>query len=74
MTGETLDEELKRLHGDIASAGRLSALHEQAAETFGENADAARFHLTHAWVFALVDGREARVTALEARLRALGGL
>jgi hypothetical protein len=35
---------------------------------------ARRFHLTHAWVFALEAGHARAVDGLEAELRALGGL
>jgi hypothetical protein len=66
-----LDAELRALHG-AGSPARLSTLHERAAE-FGD-AGTARFHLTHAWVFALVAGDAARIAALETRLRAAGGL
>ena len=69
-----LDRELTRLHGDLDHAARLSALHEQAATHFAADPGARRFLLTHAWVYALVDGDEPRVAALEAELRVLGGL
>ena len=67
-----LDAELRRLHGS-ARAAELSALHERAAALLPA-AGARRFHLTHAWVFALEAGDEARAAALEGRLRAAGGL
>lgn len=69
---EALDAGLKRLH-DGGDPAELSALHERAAAALGD-ADAARFHLTHAWVFALVTGDDARIAALEERLRGSGGL
>lgn len=79
MTGITarkaaLDEELTRLHGQLDHAARLSGLHEDAAVIFDDDMRAERFHLTHAWVYALVDGDEARVATLEARLIELNGL
>lgn len=69
-----LDAELIRLHGNPAHAHRLSQLHESAAAYFRRDKAAQRFQLTHAWVFALVDGDDGRVKSLEARLAALGGL
>jgi len=51
----------------------LSALHEQAAALMTDPT-ARRFHLTHAWVHALVAGDEARIATLEHQLRALDGL
>ncbi len=41
---------------------------------FAETEEERRFHLTHAWVYALVDGDDARVGPLETRLREVGGL
>lgn len=67
-----IDAALRRLHG-TEEAARLSALHEEAAGLMKSDA-AARFQLTHAWVFALEAGDGSRVAALEARLRSLGGL
>ncbi len=69
---EALDADLIRLHGS-GDAGALSQLHEHAAVTMDEPG-ARRFHLTHAWVFALESGDPARSALLEARLRASGGL
>ena len=69
-----VDAALTRLHGRQEHAAELSALHQEAATVFAATADERRFHLTHAWVYALVDGDEARVEALENRLRYLGGL
>ncbi|MEM7547413.1 MAG: hypothetical protein AAF367_17935 [Pseudomonadota bacterium] len=69
-----LDAELTRLHGNPDHAARLTVLHEAAAELFRGDTGARRFQLTHAWVFALVDGDEARIAALEEELHALGGL
>lgn len=74
LTLGQLDEELTRLHADIDHAARLSDLHETAAAVLAADPAARRFQLTHAWVFALVDGDERRVAALETELRALGGL
>lgn len=74
MRAATLDAELTRLHGDPGAAARLSTLHLKAAAFFEGDAGARRFQLTHAWVYALVAGDDARVEELERRLRALGGL
>lgn len=52
----------------------MSALHEEAATDFAETTDERRFHLTHAWVYALVDGDDARIAVLEQQLRDMGGL
>lgn len=68
-----LDAELTRLHNDVAHAKRLSALHEEAAGLMTNPAE-RRFQLTHAWVFAMVDGDEARAARLESELKSLGGL
>ncbi|QIE57850.1 hypothetical protein G5B40_10930 [Pikeienuella piscinae] len=65
---------MTRLHGDTSAAARLSTLHMKAAAVFSDDPGARRFQLTHAWVFALVAGDDARVEELERRLRALGGL
>ncbi len=72
MERAALDAELVRLHGRAEAAPRLSALHEMAAEEAAPGA--RRFHLTHAWVFALVAGEEARAARLEQALRDAGGL
>lgn len=69
-----LDAELTRLHADTDHAARLTVLHEAAADLLNDDPGARRFQLTHAWVFALVDGDEARVAALEQELRTIGGL
>lgn len=69
-----VDAALTRLHGRQDCADQLSALHEEAAANFAETAEERRFHLTHAWVYALVDGSDARVALLEDRLRLAGGL
>lgn len=69
-----LDAELTRLHGRMDQAERLSTLHEAAAGAFGGDPGARRFQLTHAWIYALVHGDDARATRLEAELVALGGL
>ena len=71
---KALDAELTRLHNDVAHAKRLSELHEEAAALFAGDAAARRFQLTHAWVFAMVDGDEARAARLEEELRTMGGL
>ena len=67
-----LDAALRALHGS-GRAGEVAALHEAAA-ALEADPRGARFHLTHAWVHALEAGDAARVAALEARLRAAGGL
>ncbi|MEL6582923.1 MAG: hypothetical protein AAFQ36_03750 [Pseudomonadota bacterium] len=67
-----IDTSLKRLHGSH-NARQLSGLHEEAASMMAD-ADAQRFHLTHAWVYALVEGREDRIAALETRLQNADGL
>lgn len=69
-----LDAELTRLHNDVAHAKRLSELHEEAAALFVDQPAARRFQLTHAWVFALVHGDDARAARLESELKGLGGL
>lgn len=74
IDAEALDRELTRLHGRTECAGRLSELHERAAAHFTGDPGARRFQLTHAWVYALVEGDEARAGRLAASLRALGGL
>ena len=68
-----LDAALRSLHGS-GRAGDLAALHAAAAALPGEAPGARRFHLTHAWVHALEAGDWPRVSALEAELRAAGGL
>ena len=69
----SLNEELTRLHNDTAHAKRLSELHEEAAGLMTDPAE-RRFQLTHAWVFAMVDGDERRAERLAGDLRGLGGL
>jgi len=69
-----VDAALTRLHGRQEHAADLSALHEEAAADFSKTAAERRFHLTHAWVYALVDGDDTRVAMLEDRLRKAGGL
>ena len=69
-----VDAALTRLHGRQEHAAELSALHEEAATVFAATADERRFHLTHAWVYALVDGDDARIAVLERQLRDMGGL
>ena len=68
-----IDAALRALHG-VGPARDLSRLHVHAAELVGADAGARRFHLTHAWVFALEAGDTAESDRLEAALRALGGL
>lgn len=69
-----LNVELTQLHGQLAHAPRLSELHQEAATLFATDPGAARFHLTHAWVYALVAGDDALVASLEDQLRVMGGL
>jgi hypothetical protein len=66
-----LDRALIALHGS-GRAAELSRLHTEAAAMMTDQG-AERFHLTHAWVFALEAGI-AEETALRRRLKALGGL
>lgn len=68
-----LDAELDRLHRRGPPV-RLAELHERAALLLAGDALGHRFHLTHAYVFALEAGDEARAARLAARLRALGAL
>lgn len=74
MQPALLDAELTRLHGDEDQAAALSRLHVEAAMHFRDDPGARRFQLTHAWVYALVDGDEPRIARLETELRELGGL
>lgn len=67
-----LDAALRARHGSGDAAG-LSRLHERAAALLADPAG-RRFHLTHAWVHALVAGDGPAVARLEAALRAAGGL
>ena len=57
-----LDADLIRLHGSREIA-RLSLLHEKAAALL-KDARARRFHLTHAWVYALECGDKDRADRL----------
>ncbi|HKK37047.1 MAG TPA: hypothetical protein VJ994_12205 [Paracoccaceae bacterium] len=70
---EALDAALRRLHGS-GRAGALAGLHARAAALPALSPEARRFHLTHAWVHALEAGEPVRAAALEAELRAAGGL
>lgn len=63
---------MRALH-DSSDHMAMSGLHEQAADRLIPPSE-QRFHLTHAWVYALVTGDSVRVEALEKRLRTLGGL
>lgn len=70
-----LDAELRTLHGaprSAARAARMARLHEAAAALTDE-AGAARFHLTHAWVHALEAGDPSTAARLESLLRQAGG-
>lgn len=67
-----LDAALRRLHGS-GDAAALSALHCKAAGMMTSNEE-ARFHLTHAWVYAMVAGDPFETARLERTLRDLGGL
>jgi hypothetical protein len=66
-----LDRALIALHGS-GRAAQLSRLHAEAARMM-ETVPEQRFHLTHAWVFALEAGI-AEEAALRRRLKDLGGL
>ena len=68
-----LDAALIALHRSGDAAG-LADLHERTAAALAADPGARRFQLTHAWVFALEAGDEARVRRLEAALRRVGGL
>ena len=70
MDAEQINAELTRLHGG-PEAARLSELHIMACQ-LKNDAGWRRFHLTHAWVYALVAGHDE--TELAAELQALGGL
>jgi hypothetical protein len=67
-----LDAALRAHHPD-GDARVLGALHIRAAALLPDPA-AQRFHLTHAWVYALVAGDDPQIADLESRLRALDGL
>lgn len=69
---DPLDARMRALH-DSGQHGELSHLHEEAA-TRPLPLEARRFHLTHAWVYALVEGDAPHVARLEDQLRVLGGL
>ena len=69
---EDLDAGLMAAHGS-GDWRVLSQLHETAANLL-ETPEEERFHLTHAWVFALVGGDDERIAGLETRLKSLGGL
>jgi hypothetical protein len=69
---DPIDAQMRALH-DSGAHDTLSRLHEEAASR-PLPMEERRFHLTHAWVYALVEGDTARVTSLERELRALGGL
>lgn len=66
-----LDRALIALHGS-GRAAELSHLHAEAAAMMTD-VGAERFHLTHAWVFALEAGIDEE-RALRRQLKALGGL
>lgn len=67
-----LDAALRRLHNTEESA-ELSLIHQKAAEMM-EQSEAKRFHLTHAWVHALVSGNTNLIKDLEGHLKSLGAL
>ena len=69
-----VDAALTRLHGRQEHVAELSALYEEAATDFAATSEERRFHLTHAWVYALVTGDDKRTAQLEEALRRLGGL
>lgn len=72
ISAPALDAELRRLHGS-GEAAALSALHVHAAELM-PSPEGRRFHLTHAWIYALVAGDPFATVKLEAELRSMGGL
>ncbi len=70
---EELDREMRALHEGGAPIRRCE-VHEQAADLLGTDPNARRFHLTHAFVFALEAGDWPRAAGLERALREAGGL
>ena len=68
-----LDDELVRL-GRMGSAPDRLPLHLLAVDLLAGDANAERFHLTYAYVFALEIGDPVAIAGIENRLRALGGL
>jgi len=70
---EQLDAALLDLHGS-GKAAELSVLHQQAADMLVDDAFAVRFHLTHAYIFALEAGAWEDVSRIEPMLVKLGGL
>ncbi|SOH93747.1 hypothetical protein SAMN06273572_102425 [Monaibacterium marinum] len=67
-----IDAELHRLH-DTPDPQQHSQIHERAARLLPDPAE-QRFHLTHAWVYALVHGEPTNIDRLETTLRQLDAL
>jgi len=72
LDAKALDAELTRLHGGPDSA-QLCAMHMKAVD-LKNDLGWQRFHLTHAWIYALVEGDHKTEADLANTLRALGGL
>ena len=68
-----LDNALLELHKS-GKVKELSTLHQEAAELLDGDDFAVRFHLTHAYIFALEAGAWEDVTKIEPELVRLGGL
>ena len=66
-----VDADLIRLHGSREIA-KLSCLHEKAAALL-DDAGARRFHLTHAWVYALECGDKDRANRLARVILSVNG-
>lgn len=77
MTGsQTVSADIAALDAALRTTNDAAArvdLHRRAAEVV-ELLPERRFHLTHAWIYALVSGQVEAADALERELRALGGL
>jgi hypothetical protein len=69
--GDALDLALRRSHGS-GDPSEMLALHQVAVEYWGDDADRAAFHRTHAYVYALEAGDWAAVDALRTELAAEG--
>ncbi len=63
--GAALDEALMALHGS-GEPSELCALHQLAAQFWGDDTAQAAFHRTHAYIYALEAGdREAEAALFE---------
>ena len=70
----TPDPGLEVRLADPATPDAIRIADHEAAAALQADPAARRFHLTRAWVHALVAGDDAATTRLEAALRASGGL